>query len=204
MTLISLWLFVTLLVPAVVPGQRSGSTIPNQKIFEAIGARPGATVCEMGAGDGDLSIEVAKIVGNSGRVYTSELGEDRVKALRERAEASGLRQIMVMAGDALKTNFPAGACDALFMRNVYHHFADPAAINASILTSLAPGGRVAVVDFMPTGKEASAPAERGRNGTHGVMPETVARELQDAGLEVVASEQGDARWFMVVARRASQ
>jgi tRNA A58 N-methylase Trm61 len=192
-------LFVTLLVTAAA--QRSGSTIPTARIFEALNVREGITVCEMGAGDGELSIAAAKAVGPSGRVYTSELGEERVKALRDSTAASALSQITVVEGDAVKTNFPDGACDALFMRNVYHHFADPAAVNRSIAAAVKPGSTIAVVDFAPPNKEAERAADRAKDGMHGVTPETVARELGAAGLEVVRSETGDERWFMVVGRR---
>jgi tRNA A58 N-methylase Trm61 len=192
-------LFVTLLVTAAA--QRSGSTIPTARIFEALNVREGITVCEMGAGDGELSIAAAKAVGPSGRVYTSELGEERVKALRDSTAASALSQITVVEGDAVKTNFPDGACDALFMRNVYHHFADPAAVNRSIAAALKPGSTIAVVDFAPPDKEAERAADRAKDGMHGVTPETVARELGAAGLEVVRTDDGDERWFLVVARR---
>lgn len=194
-------LAVTLFVPAALAAWQGGSTIATERIFDAIGVREGITVCEMGAGDGELTIAAAKLVGPTGRVYTSELGEERVKTLRDRTAASGLSQITVVAGDASKTNFPEAACDALFMRNVYHHFADPAAINRSIAASLKPGARVAVVDFTPPGEEASTPADRGKDGMHGVTPATVSRELAAAGLQPVTSETGSQRWFLVVMTR---
>lgn len=191
-------MFVTLLVPGIGLAQRSASTIGAGKIFEAIGVREGATVCEIGAGDGDLSIAAARAVGPEGRVYTSELGESRVKTLQKEVAGSGLAHITVVEGDPVKTNFPDGACDALFMRNVYHHFADPAAMNASISTALKPGGRLAIIDFSPPGKEAGSAEDRDNDGTHGVTVESVSREMQDAGFEPVTSELGDRRWFMVV------
>ena len=191
-------LFVTLLVPAIAVAWQSGSSIAPEKIFEAIGVREGTTVCEMGAGDGELTIAAARAVGATGRIYTSELGDDRVKALREKVSAGSLAQITVVAGDPVKTNFPDATCDALFMRNVYHHFSDPAKMDASIAASLKPGGRVAVVDFTPPDKEAERPEDRGKDGMHGVTPATVSRELKAAGLEPVSSETGAQRWFMVV------
>lgn len=193
--------FVTLLVPFGAAAWQSGSSIANEKIFDALGVREGITVCEMGAGDGELTIAAARLVGPAGRVYTSELGDDRVKTLRDKTAASGLSQITVVAGDPSKTNFAAEACDALFMRNVYHHFADPSAMDASIFASLKPGGRVVVVDFTPPGHEAERPEDRGKDGMHGVMPETVSRELTRAGLEPVPSDASAQRWFMVVAAR---
>jgi tRNA A58 N-methylase Trm61 len=193
-----LLLFVTLFIPAGALAQRSGSTIATEQIFDAIGVRDGITVCEIGAGDGALSIEAARRVGPNGRVYTSELGETRVSELRERVGKSDLARITVVAGDSARTNFPDGACDALFMRNVYHHFAEPSAMNASIAAALTPGGRLAVVDFAPPNKEAERAADRDEDGTHGVSAQSVSRELQEAGFEPVASESGTQRWFMVV------
>jgi tRNA A58 N-methylase Trm61 len=178
-------LLVTLLVPAAAHPQGG---ISSGRIFEAIGVREGSTVCEIGAGDGELSLAAARAAGPAGRVLTSELGDDRVKSLREKVSASGLANISVVAGDPTKTNFPDNGCDALFLRNVYHHFADPPAMTASILAAVRPGGRVAVVDFTPPDKEAPRPADRGRDGMHGVRPETVAREMNQAGFETVSSE----------------
>ena len=112
--------------------QQTASAIGADAIFDAIGVREGSTVCEIGAGSGELTIAAAKIVGPQGHVYASELGDTRIDALKKRVADSKLSQITVVAGDPNRTNFADGACDALFMRNVYHHFADPAAMDASI------------------------------------------------------------------------
>jgi ubiquinone/menaquinone biosynthesis C-methylase UbiE len=188
-------LFVTLaaLASALAQPWASPST---EKIFEAIGAREGATVCEIGAGDGELSIAAAKRVGTTGRVLSSELGEGRLQTLRAAVEASGLTTISVVAGNADRTNFPDGACDALFMRDVYHHFVDPARMNASIVSALKPDARAAIVDFTPPGDD-GAPGDRDKDGRHGVHPETVASEMKAAGFDVVSSDRGT-RWFLVV------
>lgn len=197
------FLLVTLLIP--LAAQQSGSTIPTERIFEAIGVREGVTVCEIGAGDGELSIAAARAVGTDGHVYTSELGEERVKALRAKIADSGHAHITVVPGDPVKTNFPDAGCDAIFMRNVYHHFADPDVMNASMVASLKPGGRLAVVDFTPSsGNEASRPEDRDNDRTHGVGPASVARELTAAGLEPVPAESGGDRWFMVVAAKPTR
>ncbi|HEX7087636.1 MAG TPA: methyltransferase domain-containing protein [Vicinamibacterales bacterium] len=185
------------LLTAGVSAQRSAG-VDTDQIFDAIGIAEGRTICEIGAGNGALSIAAARRVGDAGHVYTSELGDERVAALRKAVTASGLSQITVVEGDPAATNFPDGACDALFMRNVYHHFADPERMNASILAAMKPGARLAVVDFPPTGDEASRPGDRDEGRSHGITSETLSRELQAAGFEPVSSEQGERRWFMVV------
>jgi ubiquinone/menaquinone biosynthesis C-methylase UbiE len=192
-----------LLAALLVPEVASAQGVQNPAIFDALALAPGATVCEIGAGDGALSIEVADRVGAQGHVYTSELGAERLKALRSKVAAAHKPQIHVIEGAAERTNFPDGACDALFMRNVYHHFETPSAMNRSIAAALKPGGRVAIVDFGPPDKEAPKPADRDQDGMHGVTPAAVHRELTDAGFQNVATavtpKGGPDRWYMVVA-----
>ena len=85
------------------------------------------------------------------------------------------------------------------MHNVYHHFDDPGAMNRSILQSLKPGGRVAIIDFVPNhGRQAEKPQDRDQEKTHGVTADSVVSELQEAGFEAVVSEAGGKRWFIVV------
>lgn len=191
-------LVAALLLPLAASAQGNGS-LATSRIFEALALRSGATVCEVGAGDGGLSIAAAGRVGSQGLVYTSELGEERVKALQAKIGAANLPQVRVVAAGPDRTNFPDGACDALFMRNVYHHIAAPGPMGASLAASLKPGGRLAIVDFTPPGAEASMPADRDEDGTHGVTPDSVRRELADSGFAVHKTEAGNGRWFMVVA-----
>ena len=172
--------------------------LTNERIFDALGVREGSTVCEIGAGSGGATLAAAKAVGRSGRVYSNELG-DRVNALREAVERSGMRHITVVAAGATTTNFPDAGCDAVFMRDVYHHLTDPAAMNLAMLAALKPGGRAALVDFAPPpDSEAPSPADRGKDGMHGITAESMLRELDAAGFERVQVERPGERWFMVV------
>jgi ubiquinone/menaquinone biosynthesis C-methylase UbiE len=196
-------MFVALLITVLIPASAAGqaAAISNAQLFEALGVRDGATVCEMGAGDGAATLAAARVVGSQGRVFASELGEDRVNALRAKTAGRGLTQITVVSGDPIKTNFPDGACDAVFMRSVYHHFSNPAAMNASIGAALKPGARLGIVDFSPPpGSEAACPADRGKDGMHGITAATLSRELADAGFEPVSSVTVQRAIMIVVAK----
>ena len=74
-------------------------------------------------------------------------------------------------------------------------------MNASLLASLVPGGRLAVLDFAPDGSESADPRGRGAEKHHGVTSQTVARELTAAGFTVLSTEEIHPHLFMVVARR---
>jgi ubiquinone/menaquinone biosynthesis C-methylase UbiE len=158
-------------------------------------------VADIGAGDGVLTMPIAREVGPSGRVYATELGGGSLDRLRTAVAKSGLANIEVVEGDPARTNLPPECCDAIFIRNVYHHFADPPAMNTSLLESLKRGGRLAIIDFAPNGAEATSPADRAAGKTHGIGAETVARELQHAGFALVATERRETQGFLLVARK---
>jgi ubiquinone/menaquinone biosynthesis C-methylase UbiE len=170
-------------------------------LIEVLQLKPGSVVAEIGAGDGELTVAMAKHVGASGRVFTSELGTDRVRRLRAAVEKAEATNVQVIEGHETQSNLPEACCDAVFMRNVYHHFGDPPLMNASFLRALKPGGRIAIIDFMPPKGESAAPGQRGEDGRHGVTRETLESELKAAGFEIVSSEDRARRGLIVVASK---
>ena len=174
------------------------------RMIAALELHEGSIVAEMGAGSGRRTIDIAKHVGATGRVYTTELGEDRLSTLRAAIEKSGAKNVTVLAAHATQTNLEEGCCDALYMEQVYHHIEDPAAMNASIFRTVKPGGRVAIVDFVPdNGKESADPKDRDSDSMHGVRAETVQAELERAGFEKVKVEKIKEHGFLVLMRKPS-
>jgi len=169
-------------------------------LIKSLEIHEGSAVGEIGAGDGELTVAMAKAVGPTGTVFSNELNRERLAALPRAAEKAGVKNVTPVEGRETETGFSDQCCDAIFMRNVYHHFGDPAAMNASLFKSLKPGGRLAVIDFTPPGEEAEKPSGRSADGFHGVKPQTVARELLAAGFEVISAETHN-RAVQVVARR---
>jgi predicted methyltransferase len=92
----------------------------------------------------------------------------------------------------------------LVLRRVYHHIDNPHLMNASLRQSLKPGGLLAVIDFEPDSAESADPGNRDTGDQHGVTSATVVRELSQAGLELVAVEEGarSGRYMVVVRRRS--
>jgi ubiquinone/menaquinone biosynthesis C-methylase UbiE len=190
----------TLLAADLAVAQNNASD--TAKLIDVLQLKPGSVVAEIGAGGGDLTVAIAKHVGANGRVYTSELGTERLAKLRDAVAKSSLTNIQVIEGQSAQANLSDGCCDAVFMRNVYHHFLDPGTMNASILRALKPGGRVAIIDFSPrNGAAIAAPGKRGDDATHGVSVDVVSSELKAAGFQVVTTEDRGERWFLVVAAR---
>lgn len=201
MNIIRTFLLLAFALVTLPVAQAQNNTSDAAKLIEALQLKPGDTVAEIGAGGGELTIAMAKHVGN-GRVLSSELGAERVAKLRDAVGKSGVANVQIVEGNAEHANLPDGCCDAVFMRNVYHHFGNPATMNGSILKALKPGGRVAVIDFAPRNNAAvAAPGKRGDDAAHGVSTDVVSAELKAAGLQIVTTEDRGDRWFLVVATR---
>lgn len=172
------------------------------RLVAALKLHDGATVADIGAGGGQLTVALARQVGPSGRVYATELDEDRLRDIREATDSAGLKNVSVLEAHATRTNLPDRCCDALVLRRVYHHIDDPESMNVSLWEALKPGGLLAIIDFNPDSAESTDPANRDTGDQHGVTPETVVRELGQAGFEVVDVEKGGgAGRYMVVVRR---
>jgi FkbM family methyltransferase len=175
------------------------------RLVPILDLRAGQTVADVGAGGGELTVRLAKQVGPEGRVYATEMASDRMDRIRRRAEDDGLKNVTVIEAHATRTNLPESCCDAIVIRNVYHHFDDPAAMNKSLYASLKSGGHLAIIDFSPNRSRptAASAADRDQDKSHGVDAETVVKEVTAAGFERQAVEKSDDRSFMAVFRKGS-
>lgn len=176
------------------------------RLVEALSIRPGMTVGEIGAGDGGLTVLMARLLGDAGRMLSTEINAARLDDIRRAVDAASLRTVTVIEAGVDSTNLPQACCDAIYMRNVYHHFENPTSINRSLFASLKPGGRLAVIDFPPRGRDGAAPADRDADGSHGVRAEVVASELEAAGFARVSigTPGQEQEGFLVIVRKPEQ
>ncbi|HTI38645.1 MAG TPA: methyltransferase domain-containing protein [Vicinamibacterales bacterium] len=198
---------IAALLLAAAAGAGAQSAADNRadadQLAKALNVSTGSTVCEVGAGSGELTVLMAEAVGPSGKVYSNDLNPDRRAEIARAAAAAGLSNVTVVEGAPAASNIAPGTCDSLFMRNVYHHFGDPASMNADLFRALKPGSRIAVIDFTPRGTESADPKGRADEAHHGVTPATVVRELAGAGFTDLQSS--DLRGgFIVVGVRPSR
>ena len=148
-----------------------------ERLARVLDIEPGDTVADVGAGDGWLSIEIANRVSESGHVFATELSADRRDDIRAAVAAAGLDNVTVVEADERETNLAPECCDAIFLRRVYHHLTDTAAMNASFHASLKPGGRLAVIEL-----EFEGLLRPFRGSEHWIDDAQVVAEVTAAGL----------------------
>lgn len=182
---------LAVLIATMLLGAERARRAEVNRLAELLSLREGMTVAEIGAGSGWLTVEIARRVGPSGRVYSTELSAARLDDIRQAAGDAGLRNVTVLQAGERATNLSVACCDAIFMRRVYHHFSDPSSLLTSIHEALRPGGRLVIIEFRPDGLVGSVTRM-------GVDRAALSEAVTAAGFEVVTIEEWP-RWDHYVA-----
>jgi SAM-dependent methyltransferase len=165
----------------------------------------GSVVAEIGAGYGQLTLAAGQRVGPAGRIYSNEIDPTALAQLHDLAKTA--KNLVVVQGADSSTNLPPECCDSIYMRLVYHHFTNPQAMDASLLRSLKPDGRLAVIDEEPRpGSTIPEGVPNNRVG-HGIPQSVLIDELKSAGFAVESvrmdwPHDADHKLYCVVFRKA--
>jgi SAM-dependent methyltransferase len=124
-------------------------------VAEAVGRAE--RVLDLAAGHGLFGIAVARA--NPGATLVAQDWEDVLAVARENAERAGVGgRLRLLPGSAFEVPFGQGF-DLVLVPNFLHHF-DPAtcvALLRRVHDALAPGGRAAIVEFVPDRERVSPP-----------------------------------------------
>ena len=116
-------------------------------LLKVLRIKPGQTVCDMGCGNGFYTLQLAKLVGDEGRVLAVDIQPEMLHLLQERAKADGVENIQLIEGTAVDPKLPKAGVDLVLLVDVYHEFSHPEQMLKAMRESLKPGGRIALVEF---------------------------------------------------------
>ena len=116
-------------------------------VIRALALAPGALVADIGSGTGYFAVRLAHAV-PQGHVYGADVEPDMVRYLAERGRREGLANLTAVEAASHEPRLPR-AVDLALMVNTYHHVAERPAYFGRLRQSLRPGGRVAIIDFLP-------------------------------------------------------
>jgi len=118
-------------------------------IIASLRISEGQTVADIGAGGGHFTLEFARRVGKSGRVFAVDDKRKYLDFIRRQSERAGLENIEFILAASGGVGLPASSVDLIFARNVFHHLPEPAGYFGNLGAALKPGGRVAIIDHTP-------------------------------------------------------
>jgi ubiquinone/menaquinone biosynthesis C-methylase UbiE len=158
-----------------------------QRLARMMNWKAGQVIADVGAGEGEIGFAAAGVVGESGKVYLTELDEEKFAALQKDAGRRKLKNVVIVAAAEKESKLPDNCCDAIILRRVYHHFTAPAEMDASLLRSLRQGGLLAVIEFAPRKSLTASDPVKGvpsNRGGHGIPKKILVEELTTAGFKL--------------------
>ncbi len=171
-------------------------------ILAEMGVRPGATVADIGAGDGFFTSRLARSVGGNGRVFAVDIDDAVMTRLRKRLQEDGVDNVTIVKGSIDDPKLPDATLDAALIVNAYHEMEQHQSILAALRRALKPDGRLVIVEPVTPSRRGRPRADEAKN--HEIDPEYVLRDARAAGFAVVALKDpftrrdGDIEWLMTL------
>jgi ubiquinone/menaquinone biosynthesis C-methylase UbiE len=165
------------------------------EVVSRLRIRPGSTVADIGAGSGVFEGALSAAVTPNGTVYAVDIDQALLDHIAGRAKTLGLSNVRVVLGKYADPALPVRNVDVALIYDVLHHIKDREAYLKNLAGYLAPGGRIAVVDFAP-----------GKGGHAKDAEQQITREQTDAwmtaaGLKPVEEiALFDDKWFVIYAK----
>jgi predicted methyltransferase len=152
------------------------------EVAAALGLRPGAIVADLGAGTGYFERALAKTVGPDGLVLAIDTEPKLVEHLRDRIRTDLLEGVLPVLAAPDDPFLPRGRVDAVLVVDTYHHIDDRLHYFRALRGALAPGGRVAVVDYHKKPLPVGPPLQ------HKLAREFVVDEMKQAGYALTGEQ----------------
>jgi SAM-dependent methyltransferase len=115
--------------------------------LDAIKIDKGATVADVGAGSGYMTVKLARRVGPAGKVYANDIQPQMLLLLRQRLAREKLTNVETVLGTNDDPKLPASAIDLILMVDVYHELQQPQAMLRHMRDALKPGGRLVLLEY---------------------------------------------------------
>jgi ubiquinone/menaquinone biosynthesis C-methylase UbiE len=93
--------------------------MPN-RVIEEIGIEEGMVVADVGCGIGYFTLRIAGRIGPGGKVYASDIDNQALQKLKEKASNEKLENIKIIHGTKDNPRLPAGEIDLVLLVNVIH------------------------------------------------------------------------------------
>jgi ubiquinone/menaquinone biosynthesis C-methylase UbiE len=170
--------------------RRDGWQMPA-RVIEVLGLQPGASVADIGAGTGYFSTRLARAV-PGGTVYAVDVEPKMLEHIRTRASGEGLANVVTVHASGTSPKLPKPV-DLVLVVDTYHHLPNRPVYFRELTGSLAPGGRVAIIDFRKDSPEGPPPQFR-------FEADQIVGEMRQAGYTLDARHEFLPRQHFLVFR----
>jgi predicted methyltransferase len=152
-----------------------------EEVMDAMEARLGSTVADVGAGEGWFTHKLALRVGSTGTVFAVDVQPAMVEDIRSWSVEEHLRQVIPVLGTENDPHLSNGQVDAILVVNGYHEMRAYNAMLRSFHQALKSGSRLVIIE--PEAKPGRPRAEYQKE--HVIPPELVMEDAARNGFRFV-------------------
>lgn len=152
--------------------------------FKELQLKKGMTVCDLGCGNGYYALQMAKAVGEDGKVLAVDIQREMLKLLDLRAKEQSIGNVKPILGKIDNPNLPKDEVDLVLLVDVYHEFSHPVEMLGHIRRSLSKTGVVALLEYRT--EDVTVPIKR----LHKMPKKQIMREYGANGLKLVREFNG--------------
>jgi len=129
------------------PQIRAWLRTATDAMLDMAGVRPGGKVLDVAAGAGDQTLDIARRVGPSGQVLSTDLSPEILSLAQANAERAGLRNVTTLVADGEALPVESGAFDSVVCRLGLMLFPEPMRALRELHRATRRGGGVCVMVF---------------------------------------------------------
>ena len=155
-----------------------GDARVEQTIIQLLGDKPVNALLDLGTGTGRMLEVLARL---TNRAVGVDQSPAMLSVARCNLERAGVRNVQLRQGDIYALPVERGAYDLVIVHQVLHFLDDPARALREAVRTLAPGGRLVIIDFAPHGEETLR--EHHAHRRLGFERSEIETYMSDAGVE---------------------
>jgi precorrin-6B methylase 2 len=132
--------------PWLERGERDEEEAPDVAL-NVLKIPKGASVADIGAGSGFMTVRLAARVGPTGRVFANDVQPQMLNMLARRLSTSKITNVTLIEGTFDDPRLAPASVDVALMVDVYHELSQPQAMLGHLREALKPGGRLVLLEY---------------------------------------------------------
>ena len=146
---------------AFAQGSRDEWQQPDRVVTD-LNLKDGASVADIGCGQGYFTFRLAKAAGESGKVFATDIDAKALKSVSQRAQNDHVTNVEAVLSEPTDTKLKPGSLDAALLSDVLHHVPQEQRLPLvrNIVQALKPGALLFVVDWRKSREVKQDPYDR--------------------------------------------
>ena len=150
-------------------------------LINALNLQPDDVVADIGAGSGYFTFRISPRV-PQGKVLAVDIQPEMLEMIQKKQQDTGGTNVQTILGTADDPRLPTDSVDWVLLVDAYHEFSHPYEMMRDVTDALAPGGRVALVEYRE--EDPSVPIKP----RHKMTETQAVKEMQAVGLKLLENK----------------